>query len=156
MLKEVIIMENKLKEFVKNHTDLRENGFSVHIEQETETWNRMMKTIGVKDAYFLIAEILCALYEEEYGQKFLFHERCVAGELAYHVNCYMSVLGYKGYPRPLTSYILPKKIILAHCDIVDIYEGDVKSLAQRILFQYRKGIRSCYVGSEKDPFLYAL
>ncbi|MBQ0065244.1 MAG: hypothetical protein KBT48_05725 [Firmicutes bacterium] len=145
-------MENRLRELIEKNTDFTNDGFSIHFEKDTNTWHWIIQSMGTKYAYSIMADILCELFKEKYGVEFIFHEKCVAYEIAYHVNCYMDVKGYKGYTRPLSSYLLLQQTILDRCNIVDIYQADVKSFRQRVIFRYRKGIRKSLVGSERDPF----
>ena len=141
-----------LDSLVTQHTIYSEQGFSVHLEKDTEKWDLAISFLGPRRAYRLMAEHLCGVYAEKYARPYLFHEGCVAYELGYHINAYLSMLGCHGYHRHITTLIFTKKQLIDHCQSVEISTGDVHDLKQRVMFRYRTGIRPCYRRTADDPY----
>ncbi len=111
-----------------------------------------MKRLGLDEAYDRIAEYLCRTYRERFGEPFLLTEECIAGEIRYHADAYMSAKGYRHYSRNVTTLLFSKASLEKHCKEVDISLKDLDSWKQRMMFRYRKGIRGCYRGTDRDPF----
>ena len=67
-------------------------------------------------------------------------------------DAFMTAKGYKRYSPNVTTLLFSKEELESHCKVVDISPEDVNNWKQRTMFRYRKGIRDCYRGTEKDPF----
>ncbi|MBR5094901.1 MAG: hypothetical protein IK095_07390 [Oscillospiraceae bacterium] len=134
------------------HTSFSETGFSVDIAASTDRWDACIRALGAAVTYDEMARYLCERSRELYGREFLFSDRCVANEIAYHMNAYLCVRRYPGYRRHLTTYIFAKGYLIEHCKEIDISTDDVKSWRQRTMFGYRRGIREIYKGTADDPF----
>ena len=142
----------RLRTLLDEHTRFSETGFSIDLCSAPEDWDACSREIGVDEAYRLMAEHLCGRFREKFGDDFLFSDRCVEKEIAYHMNAFMRVRGFPGYRRHLTTYAFNKDYIVRHCKEIDISTEDVKDWCQRKMFRYRKGIRDCYKGTSRDPF----
>lgn len=143
---------NQLKELIEKSTDISEEGFSIHIDEDTDLWHTCLEKVGHAQGYSMMAVTICELYKQQFGKEFLFTEKCVKNEIAYHVDCYMQTLGYKGYSLRIANILLSKTRILNSCSVIDIYTYDVNSFLQRTLFRYKKGIRPIYKNTSSDPF----
>lgn len=141
-----------LRELTLRHTAVSEKGFAVDLREETGRWNRAIRLLGAREAYRLMAQTLSALYESRYCSPYLFTERCLAFELAYHASAYFWTQGYGGYRRHLTTLLFQRAELARHCEVVDISTDDVASLRQRLMFSYARGVRPCYRGTPEDPF----
>ena len=144
--------ETELKRLVKEHTCFYPSGFSISIEEETERWDICLKELGIHHGYDLMADYVCDLYKEKYGEDFLFTNKCVSYEIEYHTDGYMCMMGYKGYIRNITSFLFNKKKLIEHCRVIDISTKDVRNFRQRTMFNYKKGVRPQYRNTPKDPF----
>ena len=142
----------RLYSLLESYTKITPDGFSVDIATEHETWDDCIKALGVRNAYRLMADRLCELYNERYGEEFLFSNECVAYEIEYHVDAFMTMQGYSGYIRNVTTMLFSRESLIEHCKEVDISVKDVDNFRQRTMFGYRRGIRACYKGTERDPF----
>lgn len=137
---------------LERSTAMTEDGFSVDIASEHPAWEAAIKALGVHPAYRQMAAHLCEMYEARYGMPFLFSEDCVAYELEYHIDAFMTMQGYKGYTRNVTTLLFDRESLIRHCCAVDINVKDVADLKQRLMFGYREGVRACLRGTERDPF----
>lgn len=146
-----------LDALTEKHTDITENGFSIHLDAERELWDAAIRAAGRRSAYRQMAEQLCRMYRERFGREFLFTERCMAFEIQFHADAYLAVT-VGGYPRHVGTLPFSRDALIEHCCSIEIDVEDVKSLRQRLMFRYRQGIRPCYKGTEADPFkpLYGL
>ena len=142
----------RLNVLLERHTRITADGFSVDIGSDHEAWDECIKSLGVHKAYRIMADRLCEIYSERYGEEFLFSNECVAYELEYHVDAYMTMQGYSGYTRNITTMLFGREELIEHCKEVDISVRDVDNKKQRLMFGYRRGIRDCYKGTDKDPF----
>lgn len=145
-------MKNKIFELIKKNTEFQENGFSINIENDMKEWDACLQELGLEEGYHCMANSVCSIYKEIYGQEFLFSNECVAHEIAYHANCFFLMKGFKGYTYNTAAIVLPKDMLIERCRIIDIYTSDINSLLQSTVFNYRHGIRDCYKRTEKDPF----
>ncbi len=142
----------RLYALLESYTTITPDGFSVDIATEHEAWDDCIKTIGIHRAYRLMADRLCELYRDRYGEEFLFSNECVAYEIEYHFDAYMTMMGYTGYVRNVTTLLFSRESLIEHCSVIDISVKDVDNFRQRTMFGYRRGIRDCYKGTERDPF----
>lgn len=141
-----------LDSLVAQHTIYSEQGFSVHLEKNTEKWDLAISSIGPRKAFLLMAEQLCKAYYDKYEKHFLFRESCVAFELGYHINAYLSMMGCHGYHRHITTLLFTKEQLIEHCQSVEISTDDVHNFRQRVMFRYRSGVRPCYRRTADDPY----
>ena len=140
-----------LESLCRTFTVIREDGFSVNLETAVHEWDAAIRAAGRRRAYREMAGILNRLYGERYGRPFLFSDRCMAFEIQFHADAYLAVT-VGGYPRHVSTLLFSREALLLHCREIDISEEDVKSLRQRLMFGYRRGVRPCYRGTERDPF----
>ena len=117
-----------------------------------EQWDAAIRAVGRRNAYLQMAQTLNSLYRKEYGRDFLYTEKCMAFEIAYHADAYLSVT-VGGYPRHLSTLLFTKQALISHCEEINISVDDVRSLRQRLMFRYRFGLRPCYRRTKYDPFL---
>ena len=142
----------ELSALLERCTTFSPAGFSVDLAAEPDAWDGCFRALGVRPACRRMAELLCARYRERFGEEFLFSVPCVAWELRYHAAAYMAAAGFRGYARHVSTLLFPRRQLILHCKEIDISTEDVKSLRQRLMFGYRRGVRPCYRGTEKDPF----
>lgn len=142
----------ELPQLLERCTTFFPEGFSVDLSAEPEAWNTFFHAQGLRHACAQMAALLCARYRDKYGEEYLFSESCVSWELRYHAAAYMAASGYRGYARHISTLLLPRQKLILHCKEIDISTEDVKSLRQRLMFGYRRGVRTCYRGTGKDPF----
>ena len=142
----------RLRELADRSTRIMEDGFCIDLSRETATWDALLKAVGIKAGYRLLAEHLCRRYREKFGREFLFSDSCVAYEIEYHTDAYMCAVGYHGYIRNVTSWLFTKRQLISHCEKIDICTKDTADFRQRNMFRYKAGIRKCYRGTEHDPF----
>ena len=83
-------------------------------------------------------------------RRFLFSKK--AYEIEYHVDAYMCMKGYSGYSRNITTYLFKKQYLLDHCNVINISTNDTDNFKQAVMFGYKNGIRSQYIGTSKDPY----
>lgn len=140
-----------LETLCKELTEIREDGFSVNLERARGDWSTAIHAAGRRNAYRRMAECLSRLYQECYGREFLFTEKCMAFEIQFHADAYFSVTE-GGYPRHIATLPFSREALISHCREIDISEEDVKSLRQRLMFGYRRGVRKTLRGTERDPF----
>ncbi len=141
-----------LKTLLEKNTAFSESGFSLDLSHAHPEFDRCLRAFGHARGYALMAEYLCEAYRRRYGAPFLFTEKCVAWELKYHIDAFMAVQGYPGYHRHVSTRLYNRAALIAHCKEVDIDVHDVASIKQRLMFGYRRGLRPCWRGTEKDPF----
>ncbi len=141
-----------MHDLLERYTTMTEKGFRIDIASAADRWDAWGKALGLRAAYREMAARLCRRYRERYGKEFLFSERCVAEEIAYHMNAFMRVKGYPGYHRHLSTLAFSKDYLIEHCKEIDISTDDVASWKQRTMFRYRQGIREVYRGTRDDPF----
>ena len=141
-----------LYDLLDAYATISENGFTIDLETVSDEWNECFIAIGIDEAYSLMADYLCAKYEEVYDKEFLFTNECVANEIKYHADAYMWALGSSGYKRPFSTRIFSKKYISKHCNIINISTQDVNVVKQRVIFKYKSGIRDIYMYTEEDPY----
>ena len=142
----------RLHTLIEKYSEITRDGFSVDIDSEHASWDECIKSIGIHRAYRLMADRLCELYLDRYGEEFLFSNDCVAYEIEYHTDAYMTMMGYTGYVRNVTTFLFSRESLIEHCRVIDISVKDVDNFRQRTMFGYRRGIRDCYRGTERDPF----
>ena len=141
----------RLEELLLRDSRIVPDGFAVDI-RDHERWDEVLKQTGLHEAYNYMAEWLCRAYFEKYGEEFLFHEKCVAYEIEYHIDAYMTLKGYKGYVPHVSVYLMPKDYLEKNCEEINISVNDVHNAKQASMFHYRKGIREIYRNTEKDPY----
>ena len=140
-----------LEELCEVHTEIREDGFSIDLSAEEAAWDAAIRTAGRREAYRRMAACLGRLYLERWGREFLFTEKCMAFEIRFHADAYFAVrMG--GYPRHIATLPFSREALVSHCRVIDISTDDVASLRQRLMFGYRRGVRRCWRGTERDPF----
>ena len=127
-------------------------GFSIALGREEDAWDRTFRAIGLRQTYDAMADYVCRCFERKYGKPFLFSNDCVAYEIEYHTDAYMTMMGYTGYVRNVTTFLFSRESLIEHCRVIDISVKDVDNFRQRTMFGYRRGIRDCYRGTERDPF----
>lgn len=142
----------KLSILTERSTQFRKDGFSINIADREQEWQDCVSACGRNKAYAEMAAQLCRHYENAYGEPFLFTEECIAWEIRYHFDAYMSARGFRGFPRHITTYAFSRESLIRHCRVIDISTDDVGNLKQRLMFGYRRGIRPLWRGTERDPF----
>lgn len=120
---------------------VREDGIALDLSKCPEAWDAAIRPLGRKTAYARLADFVCAAYREQTGRDFFFTQACVAGELGYHLDAYLRVRGFPGYPLHPTTLLLSKQAVEAHCKTVEIDRKDLDDFRQRLIFRYRKGLR---------------
>ncbi|MBQ1371341.1 MAG: hypothetical protein IIY70_00285 [Oscillospiraceae bacterium] len=134
------------------YASINDSGFKISLVEAVDEWDAAIKAVGIQAAYACLADQLCKRYAEAYGEEFLFTNRCVAYEIAYHVDAYMAATGHKGYLRHISSFAFSRQALQRHCGVVDIGTEDVADWKQRLMFRYRSGVRPKYRWTERDPF----
>ncbi|MCF0105860.1 MAG: hypothetical protein HUJ53_03790 [Holdemanella sp.] len=142
--------ENDLIQFMQHHTTYVPDGFIIDIRNHDEL-DELLKKIGIKKGYQMMADIACKGYEETFKEPFLFSNACVAYEIEYHTDAYMCMMKHRGYIRNITTFVFTRRLLVRACEDINISTCDVYNL-QSILFQYYKGIRNCYKKTNKDPY----
>lgn len=140
-----------LDELCREFAEITEEGFAIRLDRAQKEWNAAIRAAGRKEAYRRMAEWLCRTYRERFGREYLFTEKCVAFEIQFHADAYFSVT-VGGYPRHIGTLPFSGEALISHCRVIDISTEDVKSLKQRLMFGYRRGIRRCWRGTPRDPF----
>ena len=141
----------ELAELTLRASAISESGFAVDLRKETQSWRRLVRSLGRKRAYRLMAETLCEQYRRQFGREFLFSVPCVAFEIGYHADAYFWTRG--GWPTRHVSTLLFRRSVLArHCEVVDISTEDLGLWKQRLMFGYAAGVRACYRRTAADPF----
>jgi len=142
----------QMQRLCAQHTSFSEKGFAVDLRQETETWYRVIRTLGRREAYRLMSALLCERYRERFGREYLFGESCVAFEIAYHADAYFWARGLTEFGRHITTLLFRRDELLRHCEVIDISTDDVSIVRQRAMFGYAAGVRPCYRCTPSDPF----
>ncbi|MBQ3481848.1 MAG: hypothetical protein IJH48_05865 [Oscillospiraceae bacterium] len=142
-----------LGRLVKRNSRMTWQGFAIDLRGETKRWDRAIRTLGAARAYRLMSAALCKAYRRRYGRDFLFTERCVAKEIAYHANAYFWTQGYAGYMRHLTTLLFDRRALEKHCGVVDVFTYDTGDARQRLMFGYVRGVRRRYRNTAADPFV---
>ena len=137
---------------IDKYTEIRKDGFAIHIEDEPVEWDHTIKVIGIREAYRKMAKYICDAYEKKFGEPYLLNEKCIAYEIEFHVDAFMTMQKLRGYSRHVGTLLYTKSQLLKHCGVIDISTKDLSVLKQRVMFRYRKGIRDIYKGTERDPF----
>ena len=140
-----------LEELTEGCTEIREDGFSIRLDERAGDWDAAIRTAGRRSAYRRMAQQLCRLYRERFHRDFLFTEKCMAFEIRFHADAFFAVT-VGGYPRHPSTLLFSRASLISHCKEIDISEKDVESLKQRLMFGYRRGVRPCYRRTERDPF----
>ena len=131
----------RLEEMAKKYGTVGSDSLALDLTGDPARWDRIIRELGRKQAYAHLAACLCRAFLLRNGRPFLFSDQCVAYELGYHINAYLSTLGYKGYPRHITTYAFSKASLARHCRTVEIEEKDLHSFKQRVVFRYKRGLR---------------
>ena len=142
----------EMDRLLNEYATIDETGFTIDLESATAEWNSCISEMGVKEAYEYMSDYLCQKYKEKYEKEFLFSNSCVAYEIEYHVDAYMSVKGNSGYSRNITTYFMSAKYLIDHCKVVNISTNDVGNFKQEKMFGYKNGIRECYKNTPDDPY----
>ncbi len=146
------LAERELDGLLEQYAVVEKDGFSIDLASAHGRWDGCMKRLGLAAAYARMAAYLCRAYLDRFGEPFLLTEACVAWEIQYHTDAYMAAKGYKRYSRNATTLLYTKAALEKHCREVDISLQDMTDWKQRTMFRYKKGIRDCYRGTERDPF----
>lgn len=141
-----------LNRLIESNTIYSYSGFSLSLEKEPDLWNQVLKSIGLRESYRYMSKYLCDSYYKKFSVPFLFKETCVAFELRYHINAYLSILGFRGYLRHITTFLFTKQQIIRHCKSVEISIDDLRDIRQKIIFRYRTGIRTEFRYTSTDPY----
>lgn len=131
----------RLEELAKKNASIGSDSLALDLSKAPERWDQAIRALGRKPAYEALARYLCREFRLKNGREFLFTEECVAYELGYHINAYLNVLGYRGYPRHVTTYAFSKAALDRHCRSVEIDEKDLNNFKQRVVFRYKRGLR---------------
>lgn len=95
--------------------------------------------------YDLLAVAICERYQQITKDEFDFNDSCVANEIKWHVNGYMSELGYKNFSTGFTHYLSIKwyglEEFIRRCEVVNIAESDRDVWYQNFIFGYDKNMR---------------
>lgn len=140
----------ELKHLALENTRFTGSGFSLDLGEDPSRWDALLRRLG-EESYDLLARELCREYRRLRGREFLFSESCVAWELKYHITAYLWARGYS-WRRHITTWLLPRRLLIRHCRSVDISAADARNPAQRLMFGYQKGVRKQYRGTRYDPF----
>lgn len=126
-------------------------GFCVDLSADPQGWAAASRAIGSKRLCRGVADLLCGAYEAQYGEPFLFSERCMTFELKYHLNAYLCIRGFRRV-RHVTTLLFPKRTVERTCRSVEIDRNDVYRTSQRLAFRYFFGIRKEYRRTARDPY----
>ncbi len=94
---------------------------------------------------------------EKTYRHFLFSDDCIADEIKAHFELYDTSQIYQnsiidGVLTPTVIDFAFHNFLRKHCEVINIYEGDVYNSKQAIAFNYRDEIRSCYKNTSADPY----
>lgn len=131
----------RLEELAKKYADIGTDSIALDLSKAPERWDQTIRALGRKPAYEALAGFLCREFRLKNGREFLFSDECVAYELGFHIDAYLSVLGFQGYPRHITTYAFSKAALDRHCRRVEIEEKDLHDFRQRLIFHYKRGLR---------------
>ena len=131
----------RLAALAEANTTYGEGELSLDLTRATEDWDLVVRSLGRKETYRRLAELVCAGYRAERGEDFPFTEACVAFELGYHIDAYLWSQGFKGSHRHVTTMLFTRQALDRHCRSVDISVKDLNNLRQRTMFRYKKGLR---------------
>ncbi|MBR6430708.1 MAG: hypothetical protein IKS27_05805 [Oscillospiraceae bacterium] len=141
-----------LTELLDGHVTMTGKGFAIDLAAAPQAWDECLKTLGAKRGYAAAAEMLNVRYREAEGRDYLFTDRCLAFEIAYHANAFFRAVGIPGYRRHVTTLLFSREALIEHCKVVDISTDDISVPRQRIMFRYRSGVRPAFRGTDADPF----
>lgn len=142
---------NRADALLAGCTEVLAEGFRIALFVDPEGWAELSCAVGARRLCAYAAGWLCAAYERQFGEPFLFSERCMTFELLYHLRAYLWVRGLCRV-RHVTTLLFPRRTIKRTCRSVEIDRNDVYRLSQRIAFRYFFGIRGMYRRTEKDPY----
>ena len=142
----------ELYALMSDSVSVDEKGFAIVLDEQPERWDGLLKRLGLRVGYRLMADRLAEEYEKHFGRHYLFTEKCMAYEIEYHADAYFWAAGYKGYRRNVTSLLFDRNELISHCRVIDISTDDVVIRRQRLMFRYRKGVRPEYRNTPLDPF----
>ena len=141
-----------LTELLDRHVTMDGKGFAIDLAAAPQAWDECLKALGAKRGYAAMARTLNLRYREAEGRDYLFTDRCLAFEIAYHANAFFHAVGIPGYRRHVTTLRFSREALIEHCKVVDISTDDISVPRQRIMFRYRKSVRPAYRGTDADPF----
>lgn len=132
----------RLEETAKKYAVIGEDDLALDLSKEPARWDRLIRELGRKAAYRALGSFLCREFRLKNGRSFRFSDRCVADELGWHLDVYLRVKGFCGYPVHMTSLVFTKASLERHSQRVEIEEKDLeKNWKQRVVFRYRRGER---------------
>ena len=137
-----------LEQLTALHLTVSPGVLSLDLSAAPEKWETAIRTLGRKTAYERLGALVCARYQAETGQPFLFSDACVAYELGWHIDAYLWTRDRR-WPRPLLTRLFSRDALERHCRTVDIAERDLHTPHQRIIFRYKKGLRQPQELAEK-------
>ncbi len=138
---------------------ISEDKISFDFESDYTEFREIANVIGVYGASRIITLAACSKYNRKYRQPFLLSDECVAYEYYEHVLAYQWAVGDRYAPNDIViawsivkgSYDADSVIDATRSidiSLSNVKPGDYQSLA----FGYRNGIRSCYIGTQYDPW----
>jgi hypothetical protein len=132
---------------------------SFKFSEEYIEFCEIAECLGEYGAAEIISSSACAKYNNQIGRPFILSNSCVANEYFEHVLAYQWAVGDRLLP---TAIVLAWSIDSKSYDESNVYDAtssidirisDVKPKNyQAIAFDYKNGIRACYIGSELDPW----
>ena len=124
----LLLSEAEARERLVDMTDasltVKPGGISLDLGNDPAGWDAVMRALGRKEACRLLAERVRANYLAQTGKS---------------INAYLWSIGYRGYPRHITTRFFSRKALERHCATVEIDEESVRDFRQRVVFHYRKG-----------------
>ena len=140
---------DELRELALAGLTVQSDCFSLDLTAAPERWYGVIRRLGRKQAYACLARILCGEFQRVNGREFLFSDRCVAFELGYHMDAFLWSRGFRGCRRHITTLLFSRASLDRHCRTVEIDEKDLYNFRQRLMFRYRRGLRTA--ASSKTP-----
>ncbi len=151
---------------IGERASISEGAISLDMDQELDVVLYLSEYYGIGYICDAIALAACEKYCEMYGRDFLLSTICVSYEIEEHIYAYLWSKDLRPLPNVLAAGFSMKKILTGRYSAssvydatrtIDIYEKDVWDNGigtQAWIFDYRNGIRNCYLGTEWDPWAF--
>ncbi len=133
----------------------------IDITLENDEFKAITKKISMTKACDLVAAVACNRYEKQYGEPFILNPKCVSYEIEEHIYAYQWSIGDRIAPNAIAlGFLWMKKtfdpaVVKKATEMIDIRESDVKKggfQSQSTQFNYKDGLNSVYIGTDRDPW----
>ena len=147
---------------IGGRAEISNGTISIDLDAEIANILEASSTLGLPAVCDAIAIEACEKFHRVYGQEFLLSDLCVSNEIEEHIVAYLWTTGERLLPNLLaTSFVSSLYLQRQYSSdsvynatrMTDMRESDVVTGGlQALFFNYRNGIRACYIGTSRDPW----